>query len=374
MRISIIAIIILVVYVYLVYDALKSNIGVTDVLSIYIKTIIIYFQQVSLITEFKLSWPKPVKDLLQSQGLVGGATTQLYSVDCLLSDEIESSALVFQKQIYIAMMPICMLVGVTIFWLFYAAVTRRRNILRRKLPVSVIIIYFLFYHTLAIALFSMFSCTEAGSGDFWLTSDMAIPCWDSKHIASLYMVGIPSVIIWVIGVPLAALIILVKLRKYLHEEWLRVPYGYLLNGYRESTYYWEFVIFARKIAIVSCSVFITNAISIQALAVQLVFILALFLQFAIAPYNSRALNNLELYEIIVADVTIYCGLFYLTEKLSLIGTWLLFICIILANAVFFIYWIVKFLPAFCKCLCMNLCCNCNYCFMILWAPRRNLGS
>jgi len=98
---------------------------------------------------------------------------------------------------------------------------------------------------------------------------MALPCWDSKHLKYVFAVGIPAMVIWVFGVPLLCLAILFKHRRQQDEVLVKMRYGFLINGYKRKTYYWEFVILFRKIAVICCSVLITNSIPIQALAVYL---------------------------------------------------------------------------------------------------------
>ena len=57
------------------------------------------------------------------------------------------------------------------------------------------------------------------------------------------------------------------------------------------------------------------------------------------PYDTAELNNLELRSIIVSGVTIYSGLYYLTEDLSLWTQLLFFALICAANAYFLGYWV-----------------------------------
>lgn len=75
------------------------------------------------------------------------------------------------------------------------------------------------------------------------------------------------------------------------------------------------------------------------MAVQLVLLASFFLQFSVNPYSSTELNTMEVRAILVADVTIYCGLFYLTDELSQTSSWLLFACIVALNVLFLAYWI-----------------------------------
>ena len=56
------------------------------------------------------------------------------------------------------------------------------------------------------------------------------------------------------------------------------------------------------------------------------------------PYSHESLNKLEVYSIITAGTTIYCGLFYLTESLDEITNITLFGIMLISNIIFLAYW------------------------------------
>jgi len=60
---------------------------------------------------------------------------------------------------------------------------------------------------------------------------------------------------------------------------------------------------------------------------------------------SSSLNQMEFRSILVATVTIYCGLFYLTEDLDETTKIILFATIIIANFYFLLYWLAKMFEA-----------------------------
>ena len=71
-------------------------------------------------------------------------------------------------------------------------------------------------------------------------------------------IGFPMLIVWVIGMPLIALIILFKNRHNL-EDWKIKKYMLILyQGLRKETFYWEFVNTLRKFVILSLNVFLSS--------------------------------------------------------------------------------------------------------------------
>ena len=71
-------------------------------------------------------------------------------------------------------------------------------------------------------------------------------------------VALPSLIVWGLGIPLFAYILLTREKSKLNTLELRQKFGFLYRGYRKDYYYWEIVIMYRKIAMVVISVIIGN--------------------------------------------------------------------------------------------------------------------
>ena len=87
------------------------------------------------------------------------------------------------------------------------------------------------------------------------------------------------------------------------------------------------------------SVFFANiSNTIQALLAFFILMISLLLQIIMRPYHHESLNKLEIFSIITAGTTIYCGLFFLTEELDDIYNLILFIIILLSNLIFICYW------------------------------------
>ena len=134
--------------------------------------------------------------------------------------------------------------------------------------------------------------------------------------------------------------IMTKNKRNLHLDLYRIVFGYLFNGYKLSRFFWEFIIMYRKIILISISVFLSSqAVMIQALTVVIVLVLSLYLQYASRPYNSTELNHMEIEALFTATITIYCGLYYLSNGISEEVKLILFLVIVLGNAYFILYWI-----------------------------------
>ena len=191
--------------------------------------------------------------------------------------------------------------------------------------------------------------------------DLEVECWNTTHIAYSLIVAAPSIIIWGLGIPLLSIIILYKKKDKLELIDTREKYGFLYNGFKQKYYFWEAINMYRKIAITLISVFLSvYGVITQALVVFLVLIIFLILNIKLLPYAFKSLNEMEMLSILTSMLTIYCGLFFISDmpevynssdssvreadnglRLSEGTKLFFFIIIILWNIMFFIYWAKK---------------------------------
>ena len=162
-------------------------------------------------------------------------------------------------------------------------------------------------------MFHYYSCKDIDS-ERRVTDDLEIECWGTEHILFSLSIVVPSLIIWGFGIPLFAWIVLARNSDKLESTKTREKYGFLYNGYKKKYYYWESVNMYRKITIIFISVFLKLAgVITQALVVFLVLILFLILNIKLMPFSFQALNDMEMLSIITWMLTIYCGLFFLSD-------------------------------------------------------------
>ena len=82
----------------------------------------------------------------------------------------------------------------------------------------------------------------------------------------------------------------------------------LLNSVRES------IIMYRKIIMIVISVFLSQyGVVTQALVVFLLLIVFLITNIKLRPFSTLALNDMETMSLIAGMITIYCGLFYISD-------------------------------------------------------------
>jgi hypothetical protein len=150
----------------------------------------------------------------------------------------------------------------------------------------------------------------------YLNEDLDQPCWDMSHLTAVTMIGLPTMIIWVVGMPLFIFIVLEAHRKEKHNDKIRFRYGMLMEGYEDEYFYWESVIASRKMMVIGVSVFMSSfTVDIQAYVGIAIVILFMTMHISSNPYNTATLDKMEKYALATAFATLYVGLlFYITAE------------------------------------------------------------
>ena len=130
--------------------------------------------------------------------------------------------------------------------------------------------------------------------------------------------GVPALIIWGVGIPTALFYVLRKERANLRIFSVREEFGFFYLGYKKKYYYWEIIIFARKILIIVISVLLNVwGIMTQALLLLILFILFTMLNLKVKPFVHETLNHLENISHLTSMLTVYTGLFFLSDRPSI---------------------------------------------------------
>jgi hypothetical protein len=65
----------------------------------------------------------------------------------------------------------------------------------------------------------VYNCVDIfKDGNTYLAYDMSITCWEGMQKKYAFNIGVPIVLVWIIGCPILALIVLFRNRKRLSDE------------------------------------------------------------------------------------------------------------------------------------------------------------
>ena len=300
-----------------VMTAIRSAQKAQSLLAVHVQIFMNYLQMVVVGSALNLNWPSFTRTFLNGQEVAGSFAEQLFSFGCLLLEvSVSPVSLYYTNVMLTSVLPLALFLLCTLVWLLLGCCIALQN-KPRKIGASAVIILFILHPTITKQMFSMFACMDLEDGHLWLYSDLSLRCWDAEHIRQILILALPSITVWVIGLPALTLGVLIRKRFGLERENTKLMFCFLYKGYQRQRFYWEFVILYRKVALLTALVFLNIiSVKVQSLTVLAILLIALVGQVQVQPFFDRSLNSLEAKSIVVTAVTIYSGLYYATNDIS----------------------------------------------------------
>ena len=163
------------------------------------------------------------------------------------------------------------------------------------------------------------------------------------------MLGVPSVIVWVIATPVIAFCILFKNRNNLEDERIKQYYLILYQGFTRKEFYWEFVNIFRKVIIIALNT-ILSILSIFYKLMMCIILLIIIerMQKRLKPYKIHDNNDIEMKAIIAGTAILFSGLIFeegAKHNYPRFDTFA-FGVVFVYNSIFLIKWTYLFLLSF----------------------------
>ncbi|CAI2361643.1 unnamed protein product [Moneuplotes crassus] len=337
--------------------------------SILLRILTNYIQLIAAFLTFNIKMPTNVTGLFAFTSRVSSPDETFLSFDCFIADyEIRAFAPsneLFKMVLYIffpiiiaaaifALFCLIKIIHYSIWAIKHQCVNRNHRFeslfdLKRSMVVSMICIIFLFHPTLAVKSLAMFLCADVDEGDSRMKYHLEYQCYSVDHIKWICLVSIPTLIIWVIGVPCILLRILIQNRSKLGEPKMQRYLLMLYQGLKERKFYWEFINGLRKLAILCINSFmdrfsVNYKVLISVGKSSMLFIVSMlffyYVQKHVMPYKSYEHNMIDLMSLTTATITIYAGIIFSLENEAYEGfktfTWLV---IVFSNVYFILSWV-----------------------------------
>eukprot|EP00949_MAST-11_sp_MAST-11-sp1_P000430 g430.t1 len=302
-----------------------------------------------ILTSYPITFPGILSPLLQVGQSISSLQSDALSAECLLSNDFDGSKYLMKNALAL-ILPIGGIAFSGAIWMCRYGCLRarlswarhdhvgRRGRRRSQIPakdptqlrrfaalnfaVTVILILFITLPSLTRTATSMIVCTNFGYRGVGvrLRDDPEVLCWRKEHLAYFYGAALPAILVYTVGAPVLGIITLRRharkgrLWKSAAEDPTANILLFVYSGYEEDRYYWEFVVFARKLAL---SLVMVASADGQTSGLLGLFILqtASVLQMRSKPYRHRIVNMAESAALLVTSVVIYVGLFfYLSES------------------------------------------------------------
>lgn len=350
--------------------ALRSASKQISPTSILFKVLTNFFQITTILFNLKVEWPTNFTELMGVSLSAGDAAERSLNVDCIFSD-MNSEETLYLNVIAMAAIPFILIAGAVLIWSF-VRVFRKVKFFKEKVLGSVTVLIFFVLPYITKLMFSLFSCDDV-EGNQYLSTDLSVKCWTTKHRLYALAVALPSLLIWIVIIPPLCIVFLWFRRTNLEKESTQLVLGFVYSGFKNNFFFWEFVILYRKVLIILISVFMTSVGAHQLSTAIMAVVFFLFLQIRLSPYIDANINATEVLSLIASFVTALCGFFFVSSENYFWSTIILLIFTTLAYSAFFYAWLrfvcriflQKLLVKYPK-LAQNFCCK----FMISFAGTK----
>ena len=225
-----------------------------------------YIQLVTLSLSFGITMPSDFADIFNQSSSVGSPNQSFLSFDWFIEDyEIKAFApnnTIFKLFLF-GLLPLGLII---IIWILIVLLKWFRiwNVkfkfdTRRYIVISIICIVFLLHPSLSLESLRIFEWVEVDDNDSKMKVYMEYDWFSFDHIYWALVIALPIIIVWVIAMPVIALIILIKFRNRLDDDNVKRYMLIIYQGLDRHVFYWEFVNSLRKFLMLCCVVFLSNS-------------------------------------------------------------------------------------------------------------------
>jgi hypothetical protein len=204
-----------------------------------------FLQIISLAAGLPLAWPDAMQNMFEFFATLSSAGTTLMIPDCEFA-HLRTSDVFYQKQIvYTFSVPIIIVICILVWLLITFCCQKKCNLKSNQIKdytiLSIVLMLFLFYPTLVKLTLSMLKCPTVGH-KLYLMADLQEQCFVDRHATYIYLLTVPQIILYVLGLPMTAAFIIFRNKEQLHQKKMSMRYGLLYMGYKPGREWWELVI------------------------------------------------------------------------------------------------------------------------------------
>ena len=324
------------------------------------KVLLNYMQVASLASGFPLEWPAVLDSLFEFQSTISTCGQYLLRPDCEMS-HLDPATAFYYKMLMYAMLPVGTVIFTIIFWVVFAKCRHpvcavetlkttwccvpcrvcscftcyyKRKFDTRafcgkgpiawrarsdagyspkdKMVLTIVLMLYMIYPTVLQQNFSMLACRRVAD-EIYLDADMQEICGEGRHLNWVLAVCIPQLLLYVLGLPVLAVLFLRRNRKTLLTNRVAMfRYGLLYNGYSPKRYYWEGMMAVRKASMVALGVFGgISGVEMQAHVGSALLVLFLIFHLAASPYDTsrstrhKVLHNMDTAALVLCWTTLW---------------------------------------------------------------------
>ncbi|CAI2364782.1 unnamed protein product [Moneuplotes crassus] len=317
-------------------------------LSILLRIFTNYTQLIAAILSFNIKFPNIFEDVSSQSDRVSSPERTFFSFDCFIDNNevrmFAPSNELFKLVLYL-FLPIFLLIVLSSGILLYRLVMHfvkpeMTHDLKRYIAISFICIIFIFHPTMTFQSLRVFQCAIVDKEDSRMMMHMDYKCFSGDHLKWIFLVGFPILVIWVIGMPVIAFIILYKKRSTLDSPQKQKYLLLLYQGLKNDAFYWELVNTFRKFLVLSFNIFLsTYDPYYRILGAIISLVILMRIQERLKPYKKDSNNRIEVIGVAAGILTLYCTIVFVTPERRINSVYYgSFLLLFLVNAFFLVNW------------------------------------
>ena len=285
-----------------------------------------FIQLISLLVTFPIAWPPIFVVIFQVGGAITVIGQHLVNLKCMFPEYTDAQVF-FTVQTFWGLAPPLLLILCWLTWHMVDKIMPCFSVsdLSTKIQSSCVAIIYLLWPSLCSQTFSMFACRAVCDNDkTFLRADLEVVCGEGEHLMYSLMLGVPMLLVYVLGLPVFGFLRIKKLRsnkifyntsgeyrfdpsKILQEHKV---WGLFYSAFREETWWWEATVAGRKVVIAMIGVFGTEMEQMQVHLTLMLVVLILSVTAQVRPFgglDSGLLHKLEMASLIATFLTLWAG-------------------------------------------------------------------
>ena len=198
---------------------------------------------------------------------------------------------------------------------------------------AITVVMFMIHPNITRQFFTVLSCKNVGGTDDptanVVLGDMLELCYSSQHLLFILALGVPMLLLWVLGIPFFAWIVLYRNRDLVtmpaqgasavmrnQKRIFESQMAFLYRGYKPTRYYWFLTEMARKAALVAIAVFFPGALHTQLMLASLLIFMCIIAQIVAKPFENRIPEVVELISLFTSFMVFFLANFLFVETVS----------------------------------------------------------
>jgi hypothetical protein len=193
-----------------------------------------------------------------------------------------------------------------------------------KIKTSCVALLYLVWPSLCSQTFSLFACRSiCNDATTFLRADLDVSCWTGTHASYAFGLGLPMLVLYVIGLPLAALLRVRSMHQLtvIDSEEQKI-YGMFYTAFRKETWWWESTVAGRKIVIALIGVFGAEMGDMQVHLTLMLVVFILLVTSQVRPFGGLKhgiLHVLEMASLMVSILFVSCLLSFILKTYAVVS-------------------------------------------------------